>query len=237
MRRPRTVRLVACVCACLSISACGARDRVNARCEWTGDSGAALDLSRAEDWQHLVVDAQLAEDLAIRYDDALEAHGIGGPMAARCRATLGAAIRARHGVTDADVQRARAHRNPAFDRAVLASFLVLFTIGGSLACRVVCRRYVDDPPVVRVAAAALTTLAAGALAVPLSSLWITTWELVRIGNDHLASRVAKMPAEPLAAIGVAAVLVFSLVALTSERQARRSDPVGHRGCDDTRSIC
>lgn len=227
MRRPRAVWLAAGTCLCIALPACGPRERVNARCEWTGDSGGALDLSRSEDWQHLVTDAQLAEDLAVRYADAAEARGIGRRERARCMGTLMATIRARHGVTEAGLQRARAHRDPTFDRAVLASFLVLFTIGGCLACGMVCRRYVADPRVVRVSAAALTTLAAGALAVPLSSQWITAWELVRVGNDHLsASRAAKMPAEPLEAIAIAGVVVFSITALLSERRARRSDPHG-----------
>ena len=176
-----------------------------------------MDLSDAADWQHLVADAQLAEDLAIRYADAEEARGVSRGVRARCMGILLTTIRARHGVTDVDVQRARAQRSPAFDRAVLGSFVLLFAAAAWLACSLAARRFLSDPPIVRVAAAGLTALAAGGLAVPLSSLWIATWEMVRVGNDHLsASRAAKMPTEPLEAIGIAAVLVFSLAALRAE---------------------
>lgn len=170
-----------------------------------------------------MADAQLAEDLAIRYDDAEEARGIGGPVGAHCLASLVTIIRVRHGVTEVDVKRARAHRNAGFDRAVLGSFVVLFTIATGFACRMTHRCYLTDPPGIRMGAAALVALAAGALAVPLSGLWIVTWELVRVGNDHLsAARAAKMPGEPVLAILMAAVLALSLVALGGERSARRA---------------
>lgn len=223
MRRTPHARLVLWAAACVLLSACGPRDRINARCAWTGDAGGALDLSEPADWQHLVADAQLAEDLAIRYDDAEEARGIGGPVGAQCLASLVTVIRLRHGVTAVDVERARAHRNAGFDRAVFGFFVVLFTLATGFACRMTHRRYLTDPPGVRIGAAALVALAAGALAVPLSSLWIVTWELVRVGNDHLsAARAAKMPGEPVLAILVAAVLALSLAALGGERSARRA---------------
>ena len=72
------------------------------------------------------------------------------------------------------------------------------------------------------AAAALVALAASALAVPLSSLWIATWEMVRVGNDHLsAARAAKPPSEPLEAIVVAGVLAFSLTTVRAWHRAGR----------------
>lgn len=222
MRRWRAVWLGAGVCACLWLPACAPRDRVNARCEWTGDSAEALDLSRTGDWRHLVADAQLAEDLAIRYDDAEEARGNRDNVGARCLATLVATIGTRHGVTGADVHRARAHRDAEFDRAVLGSFVALFAVVVWLGCRIAWRRYVPDPPVVRIAAAALAALAASALAVPLSSLWIVTWEMVRVGNDHLsAARAAKPPTEPLEAIVMAGVLAFSLTTVRAWHGAGR----------------
>jgi hypothetical protein len=209
--------------ACVLLSACGPRDRINARCDWTGDAGGALHLSEQADWQHLVADAQLAEDLAIRYDDAEEARGIFGPVGAQCLTTLLTIIRTRHGVTEVDVARARAHRNAGFDRAVLGFFVVSFAMATGFGCRMAHRRYLADSPGVRIGAAALVALAAGVIALPLSGLWIVTWELVRVGNDHLsAARAAKMPGEPVQAILVAVVLGFSFAALGGERSARRA---------------
>jgi hypothetical protein len=144
-------------------------------------------------------------------------------VGAQCLATLVTTIRLRHGVTEVDVKRARAQRNAGFDRAVLGFFVVLLAIATGFACRMTHRRYLTDPRGVRIGAAALVALAIGVLAVPLSSLWIVTWEMVRVGNDHLSgARAAKMPGEPVLAILVAAVLALSLAALDGERSARRA---------------
>jgi hypothetical protein len=49
---------------------CLERDRVNANCEWKSDTNFRIDPHNLAHQQHLVKDAQLAEDLAIRYADA-----------------------------------------------------------------------------------------------------------------------------------------------------------------------
>src|SRR5258706_9480862 len=74
------------------------RSRVNANCEWTGDSSFPIDQQNTAHQQHLVADAQLAEELAIRYADAehkrlfgYEGHGgliDNGQLSVGCMATL-----------------------------------------------------------------------------------------------------------------------------------------------------
>src|SRR5881397_3483428 len=61
---------------------CLDRGRVNKGCQWTGDSAFPIDWQNTAHRRHLIADAQLAEDLAIRYADAefnrlygYEAHG------------------------------------------------------------------------------------------------------------------------------------------------------------------
>jgi hypothetical protein len=49
---------------------CIARDRVNKSCEWTGDTRFTLDPENAAHQRHLIADAQLVEELGIRYADA-----------------------------------------------------------------------------------------------------------------------------------------------------------------------
>jgi hypothetical protein len=46
---------------------CIARDRSNSRCEWTGDMSLPRDQRNPAHQQHLIEDAQLAEELAIRH--------------------------------------------------------------------------------------------------------------------------------------------------------------------------
>jgi hypothetical protein len=54
----------------VSCPGCIERDRVNANCEWKSDTSFPIDPQNPAHQQHLVKDAQLAEDLAIRYADA-----------------------------------------------------------------------------------------------------------------------------------------------------------------------
>jgi hypothetical protein len=94
--------------------------RTKARCEWTGDTARRLDPAKPADWQHLVLDAQLAEELATRYADAenlrlhgVEAHGglIENDAVLRgCMSGMFAAIQNDHGVTADQIQTARKQR-------------------------------------------------------------------------------------------------------------------------------
>jgi hypothetical protein len=54
--------LTLCTCACGI-----APERVNTGCVWTSDAARPLDLTRRTDDDHLLTDAAVAEDLAIRY--------------------------------------------------------------------------------------------------------------------------------------------------------------------------
>src|SRR5437868_7115262 len=81
---------------------CLDRSRINKSCEWTGDSAFPIDWQNAAHRKHLVADAQLAEDLAIRHGDAEfnrlyghEAHGgllDHGRVVRECMARLVSAI-------------------------------------------------------------------------------------------------------------------------------------------------
>src|SRR5262249_53874438 len=56
---------------------CVARNRVNPNCRWTNDSSMRLDVGRSADVWHLMNDAMVAEDVAIRYADATKGRGSG----------------------------------------------------------------------------------------------------------------------------------------------------------------
>jgi hypothetical protein len=86
----------------LAVPGCIDRHRVSVNCEWTGDASFSIDPQDPAHQQHLVADAQLAEELAIRYADreherlfGTNAHGgllEGGRVRDRCMSRMVAAI-------------------------------------------------------------------------------------------------------------------------------------------------
>jgi hypothetical protein len=138
---------------------CLDRARENRACEWTGDTAARLDRLRAADWEHLVLDAQLAEELATRYADAVrlningvEGHGgliEGGAVVRGCMTRMVAAIYNNHGVAEDQILAARAQRNGVYDAVVLTLFLPLYCFGAALVHRRLRRRFASDRPSVQ----------------------------------------------------------------------------------------
>jgi hypothetical protein len=51
-------------------AACGGRERINVGCQWTHDTAFEIDVTNRTHQTHLRYDADLMEDLAIRYADA-----------------------------------------------------------------------------------------------------------------------------------------------------------------------
>src|SRR5690242_21890778 len=49
---------------------CVERNRRNTDCEWTDDKTFSVETGNASHWRHLVLDAQLAEELAAEYAGA-----------------------------------------------------------------------------------------------------------------------------------------------------------------------
>src|SRR5918999_4116200 len=120
--------VIASVATYVSCPGCIDRDRVNNACEWTGDTAFPIDTGNAQHQAHLVADAHLAEELAIRHADAefgrrfgVEHHGgliDNGAFRRECFYRMLHAIETNHGATSAQIHLARAHRNGTFDFAV-----------------------------------------------------------------------------------------------------------------------
>jgi hypothetical protein len=204
---------------------CLDRSRQNRLCDWTGDTASRLDLQRSADWQHLVLDAQLAEELATRFADAarlklggVEGHGgliEGGAVVRACEARMFAAIEANHGVAQSQIQVARAHRNVGYDTGVLLLFVPVYWFGATLVQHGLKRRFWTDRLIVRWVATVVASVAVGLVGTQLAGLWSTMWELNRIGNDHIGGhRLATFlqPTEQhFAALFIIAILLFWLV--------------------------
>src|SRR5262249_7433558 len=96
---------------------CIDRTRVNSACEWSGDTRFEIDPRTPAHQRHLVSDAQLAEELAIRHADSefnrlygYEAHGgliDGGRGRNECMARPVRRIETAHSVTAEQGQRDR----------------------------------------------------------------------------------------------------------------------------------
>jgi hypothetical protein len=213
----------------LCASGCLPRERFNKNCEWTGDSAFPLDLQSAPDQHHLVEDAQLAEELAVRYADfkhgelfGYEGHGgllQHGKVGNDCLAQLDAIIEANHGVTHEQIGDARIRRDRWFDLAVLLSFGVLYAFGAMWACRWLARRFSENGPRFWAAAIMLSSVVVSVAGVQLLGMWATTVEMFRIGNDHLGPRRgALIPwTQHFSELFIGGVVVFLTAALVAHR--------------------
>ncbi|MGH9422353.1 MAG: hypothetical protein ACRD3J_20420, partial [Thermoanaerobaculia bacterium] len=175
---------------------CIDRSRVNKACGWTSDSAFPIDWNNPAHRQHLVADAQLAEDLAIRHGDAefnrlygVEGHGgliDGGRVVKGCMTQLVTAIESNHAVTPGQIAVARGQRSLLFDTAAAASFLPLFALSAIAMCSRLSRRFSNEERSVRLAAVALTSVIASFLGIQAGRLWGAGWEAVRVGNGHMS---------------------------------------------------
>ncbi len=210
---------------------CIPRDRVNTACEWTGDTSVTVDPGNPTHWAHLVEDAQLAEELGIRYADAehgrrfgVEHHGglvENGRVRQACLSEMFAAIERNHGVTPDRIRAARGHRNAAFDIAVVVLFVPFYAVAAGVACRRLYGRFGADAGYVRWGAVGVASVAASLLGTQCLRLWAGVWEAIRVGNGHmtsirLASQTHWVKQNPGSDI-VVCLLLFWLVALLLAR--------------------
>ena len=171
---------------------CIDRSRVNKGCEWTRDTAFPIDWNNPVHRQHLVADAQLAEDLAIRHADAefkrlygYEAHGgliDNGRVLRGCMVRLVGVIETNHAVTLEQIAEARGERSRLFDTAAAVSFVPLFVFGAIVACGRLSRRFSSEQRSVRLVAISLASAVATFLALQVGQLWLSVWETVRVRN-------------------------------------------------------
>jgi hypothetical protein len=219
----------------VSCPGCIDRSRINSACEWTGDTAFPIDPRNAAHWEHLVSDAHIAEELAIRHADVefgrrfgVEHHGgliEGGRLRRECLSGMLHAIENNHGATSEQVQLARGQRNWTYDVAVSLLFLPLYVLAAVAASRRLSRRFSPDEQFARWVATGMVSVAASCLGLQCLRLWGAVWEVVRVGNGHMtsiraASRTAWMHHVDGQLIG--GILLFWIVALGCSRY-RRAD--------------
>ena len=210
---------------------CIERDRVNKTCEWTGDSAFAIDQQNEAHQRHLVADAQLAEELAIRHADAefgrrygVEHHGgliDDGRFRSECLSRMLHAIENNHEVTSEQVNVARGERNREFDLLVGLLFLPLYSLSATVVCRRLSRRFSSDERYVGWVALGLASAAVSVLGVQSFRLFGALWEAVRVGNGHMTSMrgatYTRWSQQYVGADFIGGVLVFWLIAMCCYR--------------------
>lgn len=214
---------------------CLDRARQNDTCEWTGDTAFPIDPSNPAHQQHLVQDAQLAEDLAGRYADAEHErlygwHGHGGLMdhgrvVRQCFARLVAVVESDHGLTVGQVHAAAAHRTPRFDAGVWLSFILLYGLGVAVACQWLDRAFAETAWSGWLAMTGLASVAVSFLGVQLGAMWTMVGEIVRLHNDHFGGHRATSPpwTQHLMALFVGGVVLFWIVALIRRSPESEAD--------------
>jgi hypothetical protein len=215
---------LALLAAALCSAGCVRRAGRNSDCRWPAeDAGAASP-------RHLSSDAELAEDLAIRYADLH--NGLRTPYyvsgaaygAARdaCMQTLFAEIARTHGVSAESVGGALGRNRAAVDIAMAAPFVLLYCGVTFWAARAVWRRYppAEDgwmPGAFMILF--LSAVFAGGSTL-LGEIWCWNVETIRVGNSHMSYRVQRLWwTRHRTELFAGGVLVFWVAGAASARRA------------------
>jgi hypothetical protein len=171
----------------LSSSACILRPGMNADCAWPPEAFRQLDLTNGADHRHLVVDTELIEDLVDRY----RVHGPSEQPA--CEQRLIDAVARTHAVGISDVARAR-DRIPekGLDLPVNVPVTVFFVFTVLGVTRRIERRFSDEtlPMIITLV---IASVALAGLFVMVGEFWTSILQMIRVGNQHVGGRVAKLP--------------------------------------------
>jgi hypothetical protein len=178
---------------------CIDRTRANNTCEWAGDTAFKVNAADQAQWRHLVSDAQLAEELAVRYSDAEHPHRFGAEAFAAheanvqaqttCYARIIGVIGQSHAVTAEQVNLARRTRSPAFDVLVLISYIPLFLATAAAACRRFRNILQADARVIRAVSGAVVAVVVSGFGLLSFTLWRIVLEGLRIGTpNHMGAR-------------------------------------------------
>jgi hypothetical protein len=208
----------------LSGAACSGRERVNRDCQWNHDTVFEIDVTDRTHQTHLRYDADLMEELAIRYADA---HG---GLVARfgfaetrdtCMTKLFAVIGNYHSVSEGQIRQWIGRRNLTFDLAVFVSFLAWWFVAGRALIRRLFNSWSFRGAVAVFAAVTLTPIVS-AVGGAAGTAWAIVWEIVRVGNAHMSHRAARVPwPYYVPSLFLAALVICAFVAWREYRIAKQ----------------
>jgi hypothetical protein len=164
---------------------------MNDHCNWP--AGSAHEHERTGQ-PHLVADARVAEELAMRYADRrYDSKAAHGRLRSECEAKLFEQIAISHGVTLAAVEQARrdlaANRWDAPVHLPLAAFYIA---AAALLARSIRRRFPPDEKVAAVLATLFISVVLAIVVQVLGHLWDGVVEMIRVGNTHMSHRVERL---------------------------------------------
>ena len=205
----------------MSTPACILRPGMNADCRWPPERTRQLDLSMTADQRHLVVDAELLEELVdrFRFHPADEQR--------QCEDRLIAIVARAHSVDVSDVVRAR-HRTAerGLDLLVNVPVAALFLLSVVHVVRRIERRFVEEPLPFTISLV-VASVALSALLVWVGELWTSILQMIRVGSQHVGGRVQKLPwLQHEQQILMLALLLFWTVVLL------RRTPIGRRSTSE-----
>ena len=228
-RRSCLVSILQVVLPLLFAGGCLDPTRLNARCEWTGDSTFAIDLSNRDHRTHLKADVRTAGENAVRYGDAtIRRRRIGleswNAITFPCLDSLYRKIESAHGVTRSTITSAARMRDWGTDTLLvwLPSALLLVVAAHLMIQRVLRRSAAGGSHWEALVMLLWLGLAASALSVGIAHFWGWTLDEWRLRTRHLSFRAVYLPvAMYVWQAYVTAVVLFALVAAHGFRAAIR----------------
>jgi hypothetical protein len=219
--RPRLLILMLFL---LGASGCVRRDGINSDCRWPGETS-----NQPVSARRLSADAELAEDLAIRYADTHFGLRTPNPSEAydserdRCMERLFAEIGKQHGVPVGQVSASLGQNRAYIDTAEVLPFALLYILIAVVAARMIWRRYAPaengwSPGIVM---SLFVSLALAMASTMLGEVWNWFVESHRIGNNHMSYRADRLFwARHRFELFFAACMIFWLAAMDAARRVR-----------------
>lgn len=169
------------------MAGCILRPGMNAACTWPPEGATALDLADAGHARHLVLDAELIEELVDRYRfNPVDAQQ-------RCERRLITEVARLHSVTAGDVTAARQRiPNRGLDLPVNVPMAALFFFSMLRILKLVERRFAGEP-IAMFVSLAVASVALSGVFVSVGELWTSLLQMIRLGSHHVGGRVNKLP--------------------------------------------
>jgi hypothetical protein len=171
----------------VSSSACILRPGMNRDCNWPSEASRPLDLTNGMDRRHLILDAEVAEELVDRY----RFHQPNDQPA--CEKRLAEAVARTHSVNVNDVVRSRDHISERGLNLYVNLPMGLLFIPAVLAVIGRIERRFGDEAGPAMIALAIASLLVSASFVLVGEFWTSILQMIRVGSQHVGGRVARLP--------------------------------------------
>lgn len=235
MSRLRAAILLA---LCLLSEACLDPRRLNAHCQWTGDtSTVAIDMSDRAQRHHLAEDVRVAGENAVRYGDSAKArHGLEGAwrLTLECRDQLYATVMTQHHVSRRDIDVAAQTRDFWIDLALvyLPIGLLYFLVADRQARGIVRRPRSPGERWTMWVNLVWVGLAGSLIAAAVAHFhgWNVDW--IRLRNGHISFRAAYLPIALYRWQAYGVALAIFAFAIWRQLRAAQANPTLEQGRRD-----